>query len=96
MNVSKLAELRAKTDRELAAVIQDELDLGLDLVLLAAKKRSTSAADQARLKAENALKLLARVEDTSERQRLLGTLKHLQEALIRVSAGESCAQAAYS
>jgi hypothetical protein len=87
-NVSKLAELRARTDRQLIQIINNELERGLHLALLAAK---TEPADDFGIteppdaEAENAcayaLSLVARVDDTNERQRLESKVLRLRAAL---------------
>src|SRR5579859_1809423 len=87
-NVSKLAELRAKTDRQLIQIINNELERGLHLVLLAAETNSAykfGDATSPDASAENAcayaLKLVSRVYDTGERDRLESKLLRLRAAL---------------
>jgi hypothetical protein len=88
--LSKLAELRVKTDHELVRIINDELELGLRLTLIAEGKSSAHGFHSTEpLLAEKAyaeaLKLLLMVEDPSERRRLERKLKQLREALDRPS-----------
>jgi hypothetical protein len=87
-NVSKLAELRAKTDRQLIQIINTELERGLHLALLAAETKSGYDSDGAELPyvvAEKtcayALGLVSRVDDTNERRRLESKLTRLRAAL---------------
>ena len=100
----KLAELRAKTDRELVWVIDRELELGLRFALLAEQTETANGLGPARgshVRAEaayaEAAKLLPRVDDPGERRRLERKLKHLRDALGRRSAPhEARVQLAYS
>jgi hypothetical protein len=69
-NVSKLAILRVKTDRQLIKIINSELERGLQLALLAAEKACAYA-----------LSLLSKVDDTDERLRLETKLLRLRAAL---------------
>src|SRR5579864_4662137 len=100
LELCKLAELRVKTDQELVRIINDQLERGLRLTLIAEGKSSTRTFHSTEpLHAEKAyaegMKLLPMVEDPSERRRL--ERKQLREALDRPSApDESWAQAAYS
>jgi len=87
-NMSKLARLRAKTDRQLIKIINNELERGLHLALLAAETNSaydfgdTEPPDAEAEKAcAYALSLVSRVDDTNERQRLEGKLLRLRAAL---------------
>ena len=87
-NVSKLAELRAKTDRQLIQIINNELERGLHLALLAAETKSayhfgvTELHDAEAEKAcASALTLVSRVDNTNERQRLESKLLRLRAAL---------------
>jgi hypothetical protein len=73
VNLSKLAELRVKTDRDLVRVIDHELELGL---------RSNVPAEKARAEA---LKLLPAVEDLMEWHRLERKLEQLEGAPQRLS-----------
>jgi|SRR5579864_489771 len=102
LELCKLAELRVKTDQELVRIINDQLERGLRLTLIAEGKSSTRTFHSTEpLHAENAyaegMKSLLMVEDPSERRRLERKLKQLREALDRPSMpDESWAQAAYS
>jgi hypothetical protein len=80
--LSKLAELRAKTDRELVGIIDSALKVGL---LLAATNTHGDSAGQLHGRAQeiyaNTLILLPKVEDVSKRRRLEERLKQLQAGL---------------
>jgi hypothetical protein len=93
LELSKLAELRAKTDQELVKIIDNELERGLRSALMTERAKSASDSDSAQpphIRAEttyaDALKLLPVVDDHSERRRLERKLKQLREALDRPSA----------
>ena len=66
LEVFKLAELRAKTDRELVAIIDTELELGL---------RFAPGHLRAKIAYANARNLLPKVEDLTQRRRLEAKLK---------------------
>ena len=78
--VSKLAELRGKTDRELVRVIDNAVEVGL---LLAGTQRHS--AERLHAKAEHiyadSVMLLPKIEDVNERQRLEERVKLLGETL---------------
>ena len=80
--LSKLAELRAKTDGELVGIIDNALEVGL---LLAATNTRGDSAGRLHGRAQeiyaNTLILLPKVEDMSKRRRLEERLKQLQEGL---------------
>ncbi len=87
-NESKLAELRARTDRQLINIINSALERGLHLALLAAETEAayhfgvTELHDaEAKKVCAYALSLLARVDDTNERRRLETKLLRLRGAL---------------
>jgi len=87
-NVSKLAILRAKTDRQLIKIINSELERGLQLALLAAETNSAYDFDgteppdvEAEKACAYALSLLSKVDDTDERLRLETKLLRLRAAL---------------
>jgi|ERR1700691_454179 hypothetical protein len=61
IEIFKLAELRAKTDRELVGIIDAELELGL---------RFVPGHLRAEIAYANARKLLPKVEDLTQRRRL--------------------------
>ena len=95
-NASKLKELRGKTDRQLIQIINNELELGLYSALTAetsftydfsVEETSHRTAEKA---VDHALRLLSKVDDVSERQRLQTKLNRLREAL----NGQRRAQAA--
>jgi len=88
LNASKLAELRARTDRQLIQIINNQLERGLHLALLAAETESdyhfgvTELHDaEAEKVCAYALSLLTRVDDTNERRRLETKLLRLRGAL---------------
>lgn len=68
---SKLAELRVKTDQELAGLINDQLELGLRLTLIAEGQSSAydfgkAEPNRAEKTYADALKLLPMVDDPTE------------------------------
>ena len=88
LELSKLAELRAKTDQELVKVIDNDLERGLHSALMTEGTRSASdsvSALQPHIRAETAyaeaLKLLPMVDCHSERRRLEKKLRQLRETL---------------
>ena len=85
---SKLAELRVKTDQQLAEIIDSVLELGLHFARLAEGTKSANSFDAgppAYVSADKAwseaLTLLPKVDDLTERRRLERKLKQLREAL---------------
>ena len=80
--MSKLAELRAKTDRELVCLVGNSLEIGLQCARAAA-----DGPTRLRAKAEDicakALILLPRIENLSERRRLEKKVTELQAVLER-------------
>jgi hypothetical protein len=90
---SKLTELRTKTDRELAELIENELELGIQFAFLAqsvADEFESGASPQ--LRAEKiyteAVQLLPKVDDRTEAQRLTRKLRKLRQELDRIPASE--------
>lgn len=85
--LSKLAELRAKTDQDLVRIIDNAMEVGF---LLVATDRHVDSAKQLHGRAEeiyaNSLMLLPKVEDVNERRRLEGRLNQLRESLDRRQA----------
>jgi len=88
LNASKLAELRARTDRQLIQIINNQLERGLHLALLAAETESDyhfGVTELHHAEAEKvcayALSLLTRVDDTNERRRSETKLLRLRGAL---------------
>ena len=73
INLSKLAEIRMRTDRDLVRIIDHELELGLHSQISPAKAWATAS------------KLLPAVEDLAERRRLEKKLAQLEGALRRPS-----------
>jgi hypothetical protein len=87
-NESKLAELRARTDRQLINIINSELERGLHLALLAAETESAYHFGVTQLHDAEAEKacayartLLTRVDNTNERRRLESKVLRLRAAL---------------
>ena len=89
--LSKLAELRAKTDQDLVSIIDHVLEVGL---LLGATNMPVDSAEPLHGRAEgmyaNTLTLLPKVEDVSERRRLEGRLNQLRERLDQRQAQVAC------
>jgi N12 class adenine-specific DNA methylase len=88
----KLAQLRVKTDQELAQIIDNSLESALHLL---------GSAEPQSVRAEKAygeaVKLLPGVEDPRERRRLKNKLAQVRESLERLStADESRVTVAYS
>ena len=81
---SKLAQLRAKTDQDLVALIDNALDLGL---LLTANEPDVDPVGVLRRRAADiyadSVMLVAVVENVRARQRLQGRLTQLRVALDR-------------
>jgi hypothetical protein len=81
---SKLAQLRAKTDPDLAAIIDNALDLGLPL---AANEADVDPAgvlhDRAADIYADTVMLVAVVEDVQERRRLEAKLRQLRDTSAR-------------
>ncbi len=80
--LSKLAELRAKTDRDLVSIIDNSMEVGLLLVgndpdLDTAGVLHRRAAD---IYADTVM-LVEKVEDVGERRRLQGRIEQLRESL---------------
>jgi hypothetical protein len=91
--LSKLAELRAKTDRDLVSIIDNALDLGL---LLAANEFDVDPAGVLHRRAADiyadTVMLVEKVEDVGERRRLEERLRQLRDVLdrrVQVAAGTS-------
>lgn len=90
-NVSKLADLRAKTDRQLIQIINHELERGLYLAVLHTEPNSAhdffGDTEPPDAEAENAwadaLSLVSKVDDANERQRLESKVLRLRAALDR-------------
>jgi hypothetical protein len=81
---AKLAELRAKTDGELARYVTSELNLAVRL--------ASESSDQSRIRADEAYAEIARLLpvvqglDQSERRRVEAKLKRLREMLDQMTA----------
>src|SRR5216684_4193714 len=82
--LSKLAELRAKRDRELVSIIDNALEVGL---LLAENEPDVDPAGVLHRRAADiyadTLMLASKVEDVGERRRLEEELKQFRHALDR-------------
>ena len=80
--LSKLAELRAKTDQELVSIIDNALEVGL---LLAANEPDVDPAGVLHRRAADiyadTVILVEKVEDVRERRRLEEKLRQLRHAL---------------
>ena len=89
--LSKLAELRAKTDQDLVSIIENALEVGL---LLGATDTPVNSVWRIHVRAEeiyaDTLMLIPKVEDVSERRRLEGRLKELRENLDQRRAQVAC------
>jgi hypothetical protein len=76
--LSELAELRGKTDRELVSIIENALEVGL---LIAATDTHVDSAGPLQGRAEeiyaNTLMLISKVENLGERRRLESRLQQL-------------------
>src|SRR5690242_8753860 len=97
LELSKLAELRAKTDQELVEVIDNELERGLSFAVMTEGAKPVPPQIRAKTAYAEAMKLLPVVDDRSERRRLEKKLRQLREALDRPSMlDESWALAAHS
>jgi hypothetical protein len=90
---SKLAELRAKTDRQLVSIIDNAQDLDL---LLAANEGDVDPAGVLHRRAANiyadTVMLVEKVENVGEQRRLMGKLRQLRDVLerrVRVAASTS-------
>ena len=91
--LSKLAELRAKTDQDLVSIIDNALEVGL---LIAATETHVDSARPFHGRAEeiyaNTVMLISKVENLRERRRLEERLRELRNALdkrLRVQVGAS-------
>jgi hypothetical protein len=82
--LSKLAELRAKTDRDLVSLIDNALGVGL---LLAANEPDVDPAGVLHRRAADiyadTVMLVEKVENVGARRRLEGRLKQLRKSLDR-------------
>jgi hypothetical protein len=82
--LSKLAELRAKTDRDLVSIIDNALEVGL---LLAASEADVDSAGVLHRRAadiyRDTVMLVEKVENVGERRRLEEKLRQVRESLER-------------
>jgi hypothetical protein len=83
---SKLAELRAKTDRDLVWLIGNALDVALLLTNTQVDSAALLYGQEEEIFA-NTLMLIPKVEDVSERRRLEKRVKQLGEMLEQRRAG---------
>jgi hypothetical protein len=76
--LSKLAELRAKTDQELVSIIDNAMEVG---ILIAATDKHVDSAGRLNDRAadiySNTVMLISKVENLSERRRLESWLQQL-------------------
>jgi len=88
---SKLAELRAKTDRELVSIIDNAVELGL---LLAANERDVDPAGVLHSRAADiyadSVMLVQKVEAGREQRRLEEKLRQLRHSLDRRESQVAC------
>ena len=86
--LSKLAELRAKTDQELISILDNALDLGLRLALNEADVDPAGVLHRraADIYADSVM-LVEKVEDVGERRQLEEKLRQLRNGLDRQPAG---------
>jgi hypothetical protein len=96
--LSKLAELRQKTDHELVGLLTDGLELGFHLARVAAETNtaasdSTKSYDQAEDIHAEISNLLHKVDDVVERRRLEKRLKELRETLDQLREQPAWSQA---
>ncbi|HUJ22497.1 MAG TPA: hypothetical protein VLX58_13280 [Bryobacteraceae bacterium] len=91
--ISKLAELRAKTDQELVKIIDDRLDLELRMASRI-QVQSGAAKSRAEKSCREVSKLLSKVEDPEERRRLHQKFARLREALGDSATSKPTLQAA--
>jgi hypothetical protein len=89
-NEAKVAQLRARTDRDLLLLVERDLDRGLALAYVAASKQSPLYA-KAQTAYGSAMRLLPRIIDASgcERRRCEAKLHDLRTALEWVPAEEA-------
>jgi hypothetical protein len=85
---SKLAELRAKTDRDLVSIVDTGLDFGL---LLAANEPAGALHRRAADIYADTVMLVSKAENLGERWRLEGWLKQLWDTLEQRRAQVACA-----
>ncbi len=90
--VSKLAELRARTDRDLALVLGRALELGIQCA--SADRTAGTLHQRAEHIYADVLMLLPKVEDATRRQRLENKLERLRESLYgRAKTQTACSSA---
>jgi len=92
--MSKLAELRARTDRDLVRLVGNALDVGIQCASAA-----MNAPGPLREKAEdiyaNAMMLVTKIEGVTERVRLEGRLQQLRVLLNRQGVAQTASFSAY-
>ncbi len=91
--VSKLAKLRAKTDRGLVHVIANALELGVQCAS-AAPDCASPLYSRAKAIYANAVQLLPGVEDQAKRQRLENKLDQLRDSLDKLVSGRTVSSSA--
>ncbi|HLK47246.1 MAG TPA: hypothetical protein VKT49_03875 [Bryobacteraceae bacterium] len=78
--LSKLSELRAKTDQDLVILTGNALEVGIQCAEAAANKPGPLHEKAQNIYA-NSLMLLSKIENMKERRRLESKARHLQELL---------------
>ena len=87
----KLAELRARTDRDLVHLVGHALELGIECALAAMSTHGTLRAKAENIYA-NALMLLPKIENVSERRKLSDKAGRMRDLLDRstIAQAASC------
>lgn len=91
--VSKLAELRAKTDRDLVRILANALELGVQCAS-AAPDSASPLYGRAKAIYANAVQLIPAVEDRTRRQRLENKLDQLRNSLDRLAPARAASSSA--
>lgn len=89
--ISKLSELRAKTDQDLVILTGNALEVGIQSAVAAANKPGP-LHERARSIYATSLSLLSKIENIKERSLLESRARHLQELLdySRVAKTAAC------
>jgi hypothetical protein len=86
--MSKLAELRAKTDRDLVHLVGNALELGIQCAAAAVSTHGTLRARAEDIYA-NALMLLTKIENVGERRKLSDKAGRMRELLDRSTIAQA-------